>query len=43
MDFAAHNFKEIDDNRDYNKSLEEIKKSGDYKNLMNKNKALLSK
>ena len=35
--FAAENFKNIDDSREFNKSLEQIKKSEDYKALMQKN------
>jgi NADH-quinone oxidoreductase subunit G len=35
---AAQNYKQIDDSRPYNKSLEEVKESEDYKALMDKNK-----
>jgi NADH-quinone oxidoreductase subunit G len=39
IEHAQHNFKQIDDSRPYNKSIEEIKESDDYQTLMEKNKS----
>jgi NADH-quinone oxidoreductase subunit G len=43
LNYAATNFKGIDDARDYNQNLDEIKKSEDYKALMQKNDKFFSK
>ena len=43
LKYAATNFKNIDDSREYNKNLEQIKKSEDYKALMQKNNEFFSK
>jgi len=43
LKYAAQNYKEIDDDRPYDKNLSEIKKSEDYKGLMAKNEEFFSK
>lgn len=42
-EYAALNFKKIDDKREYNKDLQEIVQSDDYKSLMEKNKTYFKK
>jgi NADH-quinone oxidoreductase subunit G len=43
LEHAAHNYKPIDDSREYNKDLKEIAQSEDYKALMDKNEAYFTK
>jgi NADH-quinone oxidoreductase subunit G len=40
LDYAKHHYKNINDDRPYDKNLEEVKQSGDYKTLMQQNKDL---
>ncbi len=43
LNYAAQNYKDVNDERPYNKNLSEIKESEDYKALMAKNESYFSK